>query len=79
MLKNDGNPYAPMDTTVVVEDVVEEIEVESVLPEDVNTVKQIIEWVGSNEDRAILVLAEEEERDNPRKTLITALEEVING
>ena len=79
-LRNDGNPYAPLDAVVedVVESEVEEKTVES-LPEDVTTIKGILEWVGEDKDRAELVKAGEEGAEHPRKTLLQSLEEIING
>lgn len=77
-MKNDGNPYAPLDSVVEPEVEVVEVETEAI-PEDVTTIKQILEWVGENKDRANLVLSSENESETPRSTLIHKLEEVING
>lgn len=76
-MKNDGNPYAPYEPTAQVE--VEEKPTTEVFPEDVTNIKDTLEWVGDNKDRARLVLESEESNDNPRKTLVKHLEEVING
>lgn len=73
MKQNTGNPY---ESSYSVNPLTEET---SPLPKDVNTIKEIIDWVGENEDRAILVLEHEENSDTPRKTLIEKLEGIING
>ena len=77
-LRNDGNPFAPFDAVDgdVVESTVEEVQT---LPEDVTTIKEILAWVGDDKDRAELVKANEESEENPRKTLVKSLEEIING
>lgn len=75
---NDGNPFAPLNqkTDSKVE---EEVVAKSEIPENVNTIKEIIEWVGEDQDKAILVLENEESSDKPRTTLIERLEEIINN
>ena len=75
---NDGNPFAPLNqkTDSKVE---EEVVAKSEIPENVNTIKEIIEWVGDDQDKAILVLENEESSDKPRTTLIERLEEIINN
>lgn len=73
MKQNTGNPY---ESSYSANPLTEET---SPLPKDVNTIKEIIDWVGENEDRAILVLEHEENSDTPRKTLIERLEVIING
>lgn len=75
---NDGNPFAPLNqkTDSRVE---EEVVAKSEIPENVNTIKEIIEWVGEDQDKAILVLENEESSDKPRTTLIERLEEIINN
>ena len=75
---NDGNPCAPLNqkTDSKVE---EEVVAKSEIPENVNTIKEIIEWVGEDQDKAILVLENEESSDKPRTTLIERLEEIINN
>lgn len=69
-----GNPYAPKKKAP---EVVEEPKSE--IPEDVTTIKEIIEWVGDSTDKAKLALEEESSKENPRKTLVKDLEEIING
>lgn len=77
-MTNSGNPYAPLDSVVeTVEEVVEEPT--SIIPEDITTVKDILEWVGDDSDKAELVKLEEEEKENPRKSLLKGLDEVLNG
>ena len=75
---NDGNPFAPLNqkTDSKVE---EEVVAKNEIPENVNTIKEIIEWVGEDQDKAILVLENEESSDKPRTTLIERLEEIINN
>lgn len=73
MKQNTGNPFeSTYDVNPLTVD-------DSPLPKDVNTIKEIVEWVGDSEDRAILVLEHEENSDTPRKTLIEKLESVVNG
>lgn len=76
---NDGNPFAPLNqkTDPKVEE--EEVVAKSEIPENVNTIKEIIEWVGEDQDKAVLVLENEESSDKPRTTLIERLEEIINN
>jgi len=72
---NDGNPYAPLNQSNQ-----PKVEVKKpVLPEDVNTIKEILEWVGEDQDKAILVLENEEHEEKPRVTLMEKLEEIINN
>lgn len=73
---NDGNPFAPLNQKT---DSKEEVVAKSEIPENVNTIKEIIEWVGEDQDKAILVLENEESSDKPRTTLIERLEEIINN
>lgn len=75
---NDGNPFAPLNQKT--DSKVEEVVVaKNEIPENVNTIKEIIEWVGDDQDKAILVLENEESSDKPRTTLIERLEEIINN
>ena len=41
------------------------------------TVRKVTEWVGDDKDRAQRALEEEQAKENPRKSLIEKLEEVI--
>jgi hypothetical protein len=41
------------------------------------TAKEVLEWVGDDSDRAVAALDAEEARDQPRSTLVTALEKVV--
>lgn len=77
--KNDGNPFAPV-TRKAVESTTS-VEADSLIevPKNVNTIKEILEWVGEDQDKAILVLESEETSDKPRTTLVEKLEEIING
>lgn len=82
-----GNPYAPKKKIKIEE--VEEVEVvetpevteeaPEALPEDLNTVKEVLGWVGEDKGRAELVLAQENTSDSIRKTLVKGLEEILNG
>lgn len=72
-----GNPYAPKKKAVKPEEVA--VEVEETEEEYPTNVKDIIEWVGEDQDRAQLVYDEESGKESPRKTLISALEDVLNG
>lgn len=72
---NDGNPYAPL--TVNTSDNNEPKK--EALPDGVNTIKEVLDWVGGDQDRAILVLEAEESEEKPRVTLVEKLEEIING
>jgi len=74
---NDGNPFVPLNQKT--DSKVEEVTAKSEIPENVNTIKEIIEWVGEDQDKAILVLENEESSDKPRTTLIERLEEIINN
>lgn len=74
---NDGNPFAPLNQKT--DSKVEEVVAKNEIPENVNTIKEIIEWVGEDQDKAILVLENEESSDKPRTTLIERLEEIINN
>lgn len=73
--RNDGNPYAPFQP----QQVVEEIEVKEIIPEDITNIKEIVSWVGDDKDRAQLVMDAENNSVNSRKTLLKSLEEVLNG
>lgn len=42
-------------------------------------ISEINEWVGDDKDRAQLALDAENKEDNPRKTLVKHLEDIING
>lgn len=77
--KNDGNPFAPV--TRKVDKSTTSVEADSIVevPKNVNTIKEILEWVGEDQDKAILVLESEEASDKPRTTLVEKLEEIING
>lgn len=79
-----GNPYKPR-KRIVEEAVVEETAVET--PETVETVsdeapegtiKEVLDWVGEDADKAVEALTAEEAGER-RKTLIKALEEIIEG
>lgn len=72
-----GNPYAPKKKAVKPAEVA--VEVEETEEEYPTNVKDIIEWVGEDQDRAQLVYDEESGKESPRKTLISALEDVLNG
>lgn len=79
-----GNPYAPKKKIKIEEvEVVETPEVieeaPEALPEDLNTVKEVLGWVGEDKGRAELVLAQENTSDSIRKTLVKGLEEILNG
>lgn len=74
---NDGNPFAPLNQKTGSK--VEEVVAKNEIPESVNTIKEILEWVGEDQDKAILVLENEESVDKPRTTLIERLEEIINN
>lgn len=47
------------------------------VPADLYRIPDLLKWVGSDADRAQEVLAQENDRDNPRKTLIAQLTEII--
>ena len=72
---NNGNPYAP----VKVNNTESEAPKGDQVPTDVNTIKELLEWVGDDQDKAILVLENEESAEKPRTTLIEKLEEIINN
>lgn len=42
------------------------------------TVVQVLSWVGESKARAESALDAEQERDNPRKSLVEALDEIVN-
>lgn len=77
MIVNDGNPYAPFKANEVSDNVV--APKKETLPDSVNTIKEILEWVGEDQDKAVLVLENEESSEKPRTTLIEKLEEIINN
>jgi len=83
-----GNPYAPLDQTPnheeseieneVIEETIEGSEEETEeVPE--GSIKELKAWVGDDKDKAQLLLDDENSKDEPRKTLVKALEEIING
>lgn len=71
---NNGNPYAPVKVNTE-----SEAPKGDQVPVDVNTIKELLEWVGDDQDKAILVLENEESAEKPRTTLIEKLEEIINN
>lgn len=76
-----GNPYEPLsnasDYTKNEEpEITSEVNTEEI-PE--GNISELKDWVGDDKDRAQLVLDDENSQDNPRKTLVKHLEEVING
>lgn len=76
-----GNPYEPLsnasDYTKNEEpETTSEVNTEEI-PE--GNISELKDWVGDDKDRAQLVLDDENSQDNPRKTLVKHLEEVING
>lgn len=77
--KNDGNPFAPVTSKADKGTTVVESDNHNEIPKNVNTIKEILEWVGEDQDKAILVLESEEASDKPRTTLVEKLEEIING
>lgn len=87
-----GNPYEPLSTASenlkkdnsaeeVVETTEENTSADNSTTENVpdGNISEINEWVGDDKDRAQLALDAENEQENPRKTLVKHLEEVING
>lgn len=79
-----GNPYKPRkrntEEAVVEETVVETPETEETPSNEVpdGTIKEVLDWVGEDADRAVEALTAEEAGER-RKTLIKALEEIIEG
>jgi hypothetical protein len=41
------------------------------------TIAEVLDWVGDDSDRAVAALEAEEARDQPRSTLVAALEKVV--
>lgn len=76
--KNDGNPFAPVTVKADKGSTAVESDNHNEIPKNVNTIKEILEWVGEDQDKAILVLENEEASDKPRTTLVEKLEEIIN-
>lgn len=79
-----GNPYKPRkrntEEAVVEETVVETPETEETASNEVpdGTIKEVLDWVGEDVDRAVEALTAEEAGER-RKTLIKSLEEIIEG
>lgn len=79
-----GNPYKPRkrnnEEAVVEETVVETPKTEETASNEVpeGTIKEVLDWVGEDADRAVEALSAEESGER-RKTLIKSLEEIIEG
>lgn len=72
-----GNPYEPLsNASDYTKNEEPEVNTEEI-PE--GNISELKDWVGDDKDRAQLVLDDENSQDNPRKTLVKHLEEVING
>lgn len=72
-----GNPYEPLsNASDYIKNEEPEVNTEEI-PE--GNISELKDWVGDDKDRAQLVLDDENSQDNPRKTLVKHLEEVING
>lgn len=50
---------------------------EQVIPEDLSTIDELLSWVGADPDRAEVVLAAENAKSGPRKTLVQQLTDII--
>lgn len=79
-----GNPYKPRKKSTE-EAVVEETVVETPKAEEIDsnevpegTIKEVLDWVGEDVDRAVEALSAEESGER-RKTLVKSLEEIIEG
>lgn len=79
-----GNPYKPrkrnVEEAVVEETAVETPETEETVSDEVpeGTIKEVLDWVGEDADKAVEALTAEEAGER-RKTLIKSLEEIIEG
>lgn len=72
-----GNPYEPLsNASDYIKNEEPEVNTEEIPDGNISELK---DWVGDDKDRAQLVLDDENSQDNPRKTLVKHLEEVING
>ena len=72
-----GNPYEPLsNASDYIKNEEPEVNTEEIPAGNISELK---DWVGDDKDRAQLVLDDENSQDNPRKTLVKHLEEVING
>lgn len=73
-----GNPYAPKKKKIVsTEDTTLNVVEEQEVPD--GNIKDLLEWVGEDKDKAQLLFDDENSSDKPRKTLTSALEAIING
>lgn len=72
-----GNPYEPLSNASDHTKNEEPEVITEEIPE--GNISELKDWVGDDKDRAQLVLDDENSQDNPRKTLVKHLEEVING
>ena len=72
-----GNPYAPKKKLVITDDITPDVVEEQEVPE--GNIKDLLEWVGEDKDKAQLLIYEENSQDKPRKTLTNSLEAIING
>jgi len=69
------NPYAaPKKVAPVVE---ETAPAEDTVPE--GTIKTVLAWVDGDVDKATLAYEYEESSESPRTSLLTQLEDIING
>lgn len=68
------NPYAPK-AKVQVEEV--EVEVKQNTSVPTGTVSELLEYVDGDKEKARAVLSEEQTHNNPRKSLVAALEDIL--